>query len=253
MPKESESKEENVNSSRPDGRKPDEIRPMVMKVGIISRANGSAYVEFGKTKVIAAVYGPDPAHPRHMADPKKAILKCRYCMLPFSVEERKKPGPDRRSIEISKVIKDSLSTVVLLEEFPKCMINLDVEVIQADAGTRVAALTAASLALADAGIPMRGLISAVACGRANGQLIVDLNKEEEDAEDAVDMPIAMLVRNGEISLLQMDGDITIEELEKILSIGENACKKVYEMQRKALLEKYEKESEGVDLNGGKEN
>jgi len=234
------------NEGRPDGRKEDELRPIKMEVGIIERANGSAYVEFGKTKVVAAVYGPEPMHPRHLADPTKAVLKCRYNMLPFSVEERKRPGPDRRSIEISKVIKDALSTVVFLEEFPKCMINIDMVIIQADAGTRVAALTAASLALADAGIPMREMISAVACGRANGKLIVDLTKEEEDAEDAVDMPMAISSRTKSFSLLQMDGDLSIEELEKILELGVSACEKIYKMQRNALLKKYEKESEGVE-------
>ncbi len=231
---------------RPDGRKSDELRPVKMEVGIIERANGSAYVEFGRTKVVAAVYGPEPMHPRHLADPTKAVLKCRYNMLPFSVEERKRPGPDRRSIEISKVIKDALSTVVLLEEFPKCMINLDMVILQADAGTRVAALTAASLALADAGIPMREMLSAVACGRANGMLVVDLTKEEEDAEDAVDIPMAISSRTKKFSLLQMDGDLSLEELEKILELGEKACGNIYKMQRDALLRKYEKEKEGVE-------
>ena len=231
---------------RPDGRKSEELRPVKMEVGIIERANGSAYVEFGKTKVVAAVYGPEPMHPRHLADPTKAVLKCRYSMLPFSVDERKRPGPDRRSIEISKVIRDALSTVVFLEEFPKCRIDVDMVIIQADAGTRSAALTAASLALADAGIPMKEMITAVACGRANGMLIVDLTKEEEDAEDAVDIPMAISSRTKSFSLLQMDGDLSIEELEKILELGEKACAEAYQMQRNALLKKYEKEKEGVE-------
>ncbi len=232
---------------RPDGRKPDDFRPIKIEVGVIKRADGSAYVEFGKTRVVAAVYGPEPMHPRHLADPEKAVLICRYNMLPFSVEERKKPGPDRRSIEISKVVKDALSTVVVLEEFPKCMISVDMVVLEADAGTRVAALTAASLALADAGIPMREMISAIACGRANGQIVVDLTKEEEDAEDAVDVPVAMSSLTKRISLLQMDGDLTIEEFEAILDKASNSCVKIHAMQRDALLKKYKKEGEEVDI------
>ncbi len=250
MPKKKseESKSNNKGAVRPDGRKVDELRPVKMEVGVIERANGSAYVEFGKTKVVAAVYGPEPMHPRHLADPEKAVLICRYNMLPFSVEDRKKPGPDRRSIEISKVIKDALSTIVALEEFPKCMISVDMVVLQADAGTRVAALTAASLALADAGIPMREMMSAVACGRANGKIVVDLTKEEEDAEDAVDVPVAMSSLTKKIALLQMDGDMTLEEFEEILNKAEEACSKIYDMQREALLNKYEKEGKEVNIN-----
>jgi exosome complex component RRP41 len=93
---------------------------------------------------------------------------------------------------------------------------------------------------------MKEMITAVACGRANGMLVVDLTKEEEDAEDAVDIPMAISSRTKNFSLLQMDGDLSIEELEKILELGEKACAKAYEMQRNALLKKYEKEREGVE-------
>jgi len=107
------------NGRRIDGRKKYELRPIKMKVGVLKNANGSAYIEWGRNKIIAAVYGPRELHSKHLQRPDRAILRVRYNMAPFSVEERKKPGPDRRSIEISKVIKGALEPALILEMFPR--------------------------------------------------------------------------------------------------------------------------------------
>lgn len=225
---------------RPDGRYPEELRkPYVVKAGVIERAQGSAMVQSGKTIAIAAVYGPKKVVPKHLEDQEKAILRCRYNMLSFSVKDRKRPGPDKRSIEIGKVVTEALSNILFLEEYPRTLIDVDLEIIQADAGTRVAALTAASVALADAGIAMRTLMPSVAVGRANGMILVDLNKEEEDAEDAVDMPLAMSPITKEITLMQMDGVVEIKDLKKMLALGEKAMMEIYSKQRDALKNKYD--------------
>ena len=68
------------NGIRIDGRRVDELRPIKIEAGVLKRADGSAYVEFGKNKVLAAVYGPRECHPRHMQDPSKAIVQCKYNM-----------------------------------------------------------------------------------------------------------------------------------------------------------------------------
>ncbi len=224
---------------RNDGRKPEDLRkPYNIKLGVVPRANGSALVQSGKTIVMAAVYGPKKVIPKHLEDQEKAILRCRYNMITFSVKDRKKPGPDKRSTEISKLIENALSNVVMLEEYPRTVIDIYLEVIQADAGTRVAALTAASLALADAGIAMKDLIPSTAAGRVNGHIVLDLNKEEEDVEDAIDLPFAYIPSTKEVVLLQMDGIADIEEIEKIIEMAKKGCDKIYEMQIKAIKEKY---------------
>ncbi len=228
-----------TKSDRTDNRKLDEIRPMKMKIGVVKRADGSAEVEFGDTKVVAAVYGPRQIHPRHQEKPDRSVLRCRYNMLPFSVSDRKRPGYDRRSTELAKVITESLEPALFLEEFPKTAIDIDMEITQADAGTRAAAINAASLALAHAGIPMRDLVTSVAAGRANKKLLLDMTKEEEDAPDAVDLPMAMMPRAGKITLLQMDGIVSCEDIEKIIDLAEVGCMKIYEAQKKALLKKYD--------------
>src|SRR3972149_10006018 len=153
------------NGLRVDGRRLDELRPIKMEVGVLDKADGSAYVEHGKNRIIAAIYGPREAHPKHIALADRAVIKCRYHMAPFSVEERKSPAPSRRELELSKVIRESLEPTIFLEYYPRTSIDLFIEVLQADGGTRCAGITAAALALADAGIPMRDLVSACAAGK----------------------------------------------------------------------------------------
>src|SRR2546427_493671 len=130
---------------RLDGRRFNELRPIKIEAGVLKKADGSAYLEWGNNKVLAAVYGPREAHPRHLQDPAKALVQCRYNMAPFSVTERKRPGPDRRSVEISKVISEAFASVVFVEQFPRTSVDIFIEGLQADAGTRCAGLTAASV------------------------------------------------------------------------------------------------------------
>ena len=121
---------------RHDGRRPDELRPIRMEVGMLKNADGSALVQFGKTKVIAAVYGPREIHPKHLTLPDRALIRCRYHMAPFSTSERKSPAPSRREIELSKVIREALEATIFTEYFPRTTIDVFIEVLQADGGTR---------------------------------------------------------------------------------------------------------------------
>jgi len=222
---------------RIDGRKKDELRDIKIEAGVLKRADGSAYVEWGMNKVYAAVYGPRELFPRFLRRSDKAILQCKYNMASFSVEERKRPGPDRRSVEISKVTRGALEPVVLTENFPESVINVNIEIVQAEAGTRCAGITCASVALADAGIPMKDLVPACAAGKISGEIVLDLCKEEDNFGES-DLPIAMVPRTGGISLLQMDGLMTVEELEEALNLAKKGCKIVYEKQREALRRRY---------------
>ncbi len=225
------------NGVRLDGRRFDELRPIKIEAGVLKKADGSAYIEWGNNKVLAAVYGPREAHPRHLQDPAKALVQCRYNMAPFSVTDRKRPGPDRRSVEISKVISEAFANVVFVEQFPRTSVDIFIEVLQADAGTRCAGLTAASVALADAGIPMRDLVTSCASGKIGGVVCLDLNKDEDNFGEA-DCPMAIVPRTGEIVLLQMDGHLTPEEFDRAMGLSIGAAKRIYEMQREALRRRY---------------
>jgi exosome complex component RRP41 len=222
---------------RLDGRKWNELRPIRIEAGVLKRADGSAYIEWGGNKVLAAVYGPREAHPRHIQDPARALVQCRYNMAPFSVGDRKRPGPDRRSQEISKVISEAFSAVVFKEQFPRTSVDIYIEVLQADAGTRCAGLSAASVALADAGVPLRDLLTSCASGKIDGVVCLDLNKEEDNFGDA-DCPMAVVHGTGEIVLLQMDGHLTYAEFQKAMDLSFGATDKIYELQRDALRRRY---------------
>jgi exosome complex component RRP41 len=225
-----------VDGKRLDGRGPFDMRSIKFTAGVLNRADGSCYLEFGGNKVMAAVYGPREVHPRHMQNASRAIVRYRYNMASFSVEERKRPGPDRRSIEISKVSREALEGVVMEQLYPRSAIDVFVEILQADAGSRVAGINAASVALADAGIPMKCLVSAVAVGKIDGEVVLDLNKDEDNYGQA-DLPIAMN-QFGEITLCQMDGHLTEEEFSRAMDMAVEGCKKIRELQKQALIDKY---------------
>ncbi len=225
------------NGIRCDGRKVDEPRNIMMKAGVLKNAAGSAYIEFGANKILAGVFGPRDVHPKHMADTDTGILRCRYHMSPFSVDERKNPAPSRREIEISKVIKEALQPAVMLEQFPRTAVDVYVEILQADGGSRCAALDAASVALADAGIPMRDMVSAIAAGKVADTIILDVNNEEDQAGQA-DMPVGYMPNLEKITLVQLDGVLTPDEYNKCLETAISGCKLVYEIQKKALNDKF---------------
>jgi exosome complex component RRP41 len=225
------------NGIRLDGRKWDELRPIKIEVGTLHNADGSAYIDFGKNKIAAAVYGPKEMHPKHALLPDRAVLKCRYHMAPFSVDERKNPAPSRREIEISKVIRESLEPALILEDYPRTAIQIYVEVLQSDGGSRVAGITAASLALADAGINMRDMVVGCAVGKIEGKIVLDLN-DAEDKEGSGDMPFAFMPNLNLVTLLQLDGLFTQEEFGQALELAQHGARRVYEMQREALIKRY---------------
>ncbi len=225
------------NGIRTDGRKWDELRPLKIEVGVLRNADGSAQIEWGKNKIIAAVYGPKEMHPKHLELPDRAVLKCRYHMAPFSVDERKNPAPSRREIEISKVIREAIQPALFLEDYPRTAIQIYVEVLQSDGGSRVAGITAASLAIADAGINMRDLVVGCAVGKVDGKLVLDLN-DTEDKEGSGDVPFAFMPNLNQVTLLQLDGLFTFDEFKEALALARAGGLKVYAMQREALLKKY---------------
>lgn len=228
---------ESNSVERADGRAFNELRKLKIEAGVLERADGSAYLELGGNKIIVAVYGPRELHIRRLMQPNRAVLRCRYNMAPFSVDDRKRPGPDRRSIEISKITSEALAPSVFLEKFPRSTIDVFIEILEAEGGTRCAGITAAAVALADAGIPMRDLVVSCAAGKANGKVVLDLS-EAEDKEGEADVPVAIMPRTEEITLLQSDGSLTYEEFEQALNLAIEGCKEISKMQKKAIIDRY---------------
>jgi len=227
-----------IYTKRNDGRKMDEVRPMTAKVGIVPSADGSASFETGKTKAIAVVRGPRTLHPQHMQNAQTGVLRVNYGMMPFSVEDRIRPGPNRRSEEISKVTEWALSSVVDLSGFPNTVVDVFIQIPQADAGTRVAGINAAAMALAHAGIPMKQMVSAIGVGKIDKTLVVDLDKYEDsefhDEEGSTDIPVVLTSRKKDVALLQLDGKISIPEFKEVIGMAKIACEDILKVQMEAL-------------------
>ncbi|MBS3051104.1 MAG: exosome complex exonuclease Rrp41 [Candidatus Aenigmarchaeota archaeon] len=202
------------NGTRIDGRKLDELRPIYAAVGVLKNANGSAMFKLGNTTAIAGVFGPRT--------------------------ERNRPGTSRRSTEISMVTRQALTPLVFLDEFPKTAIDVHIEVLQADASTRCVGINAAALALADAGIPMRDLISSCSAGKVGEHTVLDV-AGKEDTEGELDLPVAYYPRKKQITLLQMDGVTDSREVKEIIKLAVKGCEKIYDEQKKALRSKYKLE------------
>jgi exosome complex component RRP41 len=233
------------DGKRLDGRDRLDLRPIKMEVDVIKNADGSAYIEWGNNKIFASVYGPREVHPHHLAKPDKGILRVFYRMATFSVFDRKRPAPGRREKEISMIISDCLEPVLFLELYPGTSFEIFIEVVDADGGTRCASTTVAALALADAGVPMRSLVTSCAVGKFDGKLVTDLSGIEDKAGEA-DLPTAMTWFNDELSLLQFDGKLTQSELDESLDMAQDALNKIYQLQLDALKRKYIKIQEQVD-------
>ncbi len=238
-----------------DDRAFEEMRPTEAKAGVIPAADGSAMFRIGRTVAYAAVYGPRPVFPRFLQNPERGILRCHYNMMPFSSKGgRIRPGGNRRSKEISMVMANALMPVINLEKFPNAVVDVFVELPQTDAGTRCAGITAASIALADAGIEMKDMIASVSVGKVDDKILVDMSYDEEAYPDGnvADIPIAVIPSTGQLTLLQMDGSISKDDLIAAIKLGRETCSRIAQVQRQALKERYPP-SDTNDTNNGDHN
>ena len=226
-----------TTKKRYDGREANELRPIKIESGVLPNADGSAYIEMGRNKVLVGVFGPREMHPKRFSKPNMATLRCRYHMSPFSVSPRRSPAPSRRDTEIGMVMSWALEPAVFLDRYPRSVIDVYAEVLEADGGTRTACINAATVALVDAGIPMRDLVASCAAGKVDGRLILDLG-DVEDKEGDADVPVAYMPKLEKVTLLQMDGVLPPEEFKECINLAIEGCKQIYEIQREALKKKY---------------
>lgn len=226
----------NPEGLRLDGRRPMEMRQLRTEIGVVSRADGSASFEMGNTKVIAAVYGPREVQNRSQQMNDQALVRCEYSMANFSTgDRRRKTKGDRRSTEISLVIRQTMEACILTHLMPRSQIDIYVQVLQADGGTRSACINAATLALADAGIPMRDLVTSCSAGYLNSTPLLDLNYLEDSAGGA-DVTVGILPKLDKVTLLQMDAKLPMDIFENVMQLAVEGCKAVESHIREILLE-----------------
>ena len=237
---------------RSDGRAADQIRPLAFELGIAPHASGSVLVAMGNTRVICGVMIEETV-PRWMKEQgvTGGWLTAEYSMLPYSTNTRKprditKGRLDGRSNEIQRLIGRSLRAAVDLEKLGPRTMWIDCDVLQADGGTRTAAITGASLAVAIAcrkladekkieAPPIRKLVAAVSAGVLNGTSIVDLNYEE-DKGVTVDFNL-VATEDGEFVELQGSGEeatFSNEQLVEMMALGRKGIAELIAAQRAVL-------------------
>ncbi|GAX81482.1 hypothetical protein CEUSTIGMA_g8911.t1 [Chlamydomonas eustigma] len=221
---------------RLDGRRPRELRRLSCQLDVLANADGSAIFEMGNTKVLAAVFGPREVERRSDRLEDRAIINCEYSMAAFSTGERRRRGKqDRRSAEIGMVIRGTLEQTVMVELLPRSQIDVFIQVLQADGGTRCAGINAALLALADAGVPVRDRVAACAAGYLDGNPLLDLNFLE-DSGGGPDISVAMLTSLDKIVLLQMDNRLPIDTFEAVVALAQEGCRAIAQYMQGILLE-----------------
>ncbi|KAK7793398.1 hypothetical protein R5R35_014305 [Gryllus longicercus] len=219
---------------RLDGRRPNELRKIRCKLGVFNQPDGSAYLEQGNTKVLAAVYGPHEIRgSRTKALHDQALINCQYSMATFSTGERKRrPRGDRKSIEMSIHLRQALQAVIKTELYARSQIDIFVEVLQADGGNYCTCVNAATLALIDAGIPITEYMVACTASLANGETpLVDISHLEETS-GGPNLTVAAMPMSGQIVLLEMSQRFHLDHLDKVMKHALRGCQEI-----KAVLDK----------------
>jgi ribonuclease PH len=237
-------------SDRPDGRGPLDLRPVKVELGFQEWAEGSVLLEMGRTKVLVAASYEDRA-PKFLQGTGKGWVTAEYSMLPRATAERTarevgRGRPSGRTQEIQRLVGRSLRAVTDLRKLGDATIWIDCDVLQADAGTRTASITAGyiALALAVRSLEERGVakpgalpdsVAAVSAGIVGGEALLDLSYEE-DANADVDFNVVM---TGSGRLVELQGTaegepFSRDQLNDLVDLAEGGIRRLTEIQRQVL-------------------
>ena len=231
---------------RHDGRRPDELRPLSIQPGFVRSATGSALIEAGGTRVICTASAVEDV-PRWLAGSGRGWVTAEYGMLPASTGERKqrdvsKGRPDGRSVEIQRLIGRSLRGVVDFGALGERTIYIDCDVLEADGGTRCAAITGGYVALRLAlerlvaqaklgSVPLTQSIAAVSCGIVDGAALLDLDYVEDSSAE-VDMNVVMTGDGGlvEVQATAERTPLSRASLDELLALAAGGIERLREAQ-----------------------
>ena len=235
---------------RPAGRSAQQVRPVTLTRNYTKHAEGSVLVEFGETKVLCTA-SVDEGVPRFLKGQGQGWVTAEYGMLPRSTHSRMareaaKGKQGGRTLEIQRLIARSLRAAVDLKALGEFTITLDCDVIQADGGTRTAAISGAWVALRMAvnklmaegklaSDPIRNKVAAVSCGIHQGTPVLDLDYIEDSAADA-DANF-VLIENGHIAEVQATAENATydeEALLRLLRLARMGCNEIFAAQDRAI-------------------
>ena len=191
----------------------------------------------GNTKVVAAVYGPREVVRASQAKHDRAVVRAEYGMATFATGERKKSSRgDRKSAEISTLIADVFAPVILTELYPRSQIDIFVHVLQADGGNVAAGINAATLALIDAGVPLRDFVVASTAGHIDGINVLDLNYLEDASGGGPELLLALLPADGTLASLTMNARVPLDTFDGLVSLATKGANLIYEVMTNKVRE-----------------
>jgi exosome complex component RRP41 len=205
-------KPDQPDGARADGRKNEETRPCHLRTQAVPNAAGSAYVEQGRTKIVAAVYGPRQAEVKHQAQ-SEGYINVNLTFTSFCSRATTREENDKRALFYNSVLQGSLASVVLLERYAKTAIEVNIVVLEDDGAALTVALAAASLALADAAIEMRDIAAGATvhlrAGDASGTLLLDCDGQEEHSmpEGSAVLHLGLCPSRGVLCLIHSAGPL----------------------------------------------
>ncbi|GJQ12100.1 hypothetical protein GpartN1_g3891.t1 [Galdieria partita] len=220
---------------RTDGRRPLEVRKITCRMGILPRADGSCHLEMGNTIVLATVYGPRELSLRPSSS---GIIRCEYSMATFASTDRRRRGKksDRNSVEIASSIKKTFESVLLTDLFPNSRVDIFIQVLQADGGERSAAINAVSIAMVNAGIPMKDLIVSCSAGYMENTTVMDLNNIETIVREP-QLTIAIYAHSEKVAMAHLESKASFEIFENLMAVAKNGCMQVFDVLHSSI-EKY---------------
>lgn len=224
-----------LSGRRLDDRGFEEFRPAFLDSGSHSKAAGSAYAEFGNTKVMVGVFGPQERD-RKDGFAGRGSVKCQirrtsFCTVARATSQRQAEEDKEAAI----VMQNSLEAAVQLDAFPKSVVSVHCVVMESGGSDLAVLITAASLALADAGIPMFDLVSACSISRVGGQLLLDPNLDEVYREDGSCL-LAMMPFQKKVTQLVVTGEWNSGSLSALLELGMEGCLQLDAILRQTLQE-----------------
>ena len=236
---------------RPSRRQPEELRPVTLERGVVKYAEGSCFVKFGDTHVLVTATLEDRL-PQWLKGQGRGWITAEYGMLPRATLERTRREASTgrqggRTLEIQRLIGRSLRAVVDITALGERQITVDCDVIQADGGTRTAAITGAWVALHDclgwmkmrniiATDPLRDHVAAISCGIHNGVAVLDLDYAEDSEADTD----ANFVMTGTGHLVEVQGTaektpFSEEQLLSLLALARKGIAKLVDLQKMAVM------------------
>lgn len=212
----------------------EDFRNVYLKTGVVSQAAGSCYAEFGATKVMVAVYGPRQGD-RRAGYSEQGRINCDVKLATFATRQRGKLGQSAEERELSATMQAALEPVVLLQAFPKAVLDVYCTILEAGGSELAAAVTAAAAAVADAGIEMVDLSPACSVSRVDGALLLDPTADESYREEA-SLLVALSATNNEVTQLVARGTWSGSQLKDGLELAMGGCLQLDAVMRQCLVE-----------------